>query len=260
MRKKKLNVFLCVILCGAIISGSVFFMRFYKINEYKNATLDLPDGFTYTAHTGCAGTKDNSLESFEAGVLYGANIVEFDLNFDKDGNPVLSHDEPIGNEITLEEAFPKIAEYENLFVNVDVKKCTDLKIAETTALQAGILHRIFYTGINIENVEAVRKTSPNVKYYLNVNVEKPSEHTDEYLCSLVETVKQSGAIGINFNKDSASKKLVDKFHENGLLVSIFTVDDELEMYEILSYSPDNITTRNPDKLNEILKEYGYVRN
>jgi glycerophosphoryl diester phosphodiesterase len=65
-------------------------------------------------------------------------------------------------------------------------------------------------------------------------------------------VKDNGAIGINFNKDSATKELVDTFHNNGLLVSIWTVNEEKDMHKILYFAPDNITTRNPDVLKEIL--------
>ena len=102
-------------------------------------------------------------------------------------------------------------------------------------------------------VEAVKEYSPQVPYYLNCDVEKPKKQTPEYLEELVKTVKDSGAVGINFNKDNATKELVDIFHENGLLVSIWTVNKEKDIYKILHLSPDNITTRSPDKLEEILK-------
>ncbi|MCQ2463606.1 MAG: hypothetical protein MJ177_09445, partial [Clostridia bacterium] len=56
----------------------------------------LPADFTITAHTGCMGTKPNSLDSICAGDRYKSDIVEFDLRFDPDGNPVLWHDEKLG--------------------------------------------------------------------------------------------------------------------------------------------------------------------
>lgn len=213
---------------------------------------NLPENFTYTAHTGCVKTPDNSLAAIEEGVKYGADIVEFDLNFLPDGTPVLSHDKPKGNEVTLDEAFKKISEYENIKVNVDVKTTKNLKAVYPLAQKYGLEDRIFYTGINIDFVEAVKKDSPEVPYYLNVNVEKPRKQTPEYLQSLVKTVKDSGAIGINFNKDHATKKLVETFHENDLEVSIWTVNKKRKMYKILALAPDNITTRRPDKLQEIL--------
>lgn len=213
----------------------------------------LPKSFTYTAHTGCVKTPDNSLESIEEGVKYGADIIEIDLNFLPDGTPVLSHDKPKGNEPTLDEAFKKAKEYKNLKINVDVKSVQNIKAIYPLAQKYGIENRIFYTGVDHRFVDAVKKDSPQVPYYLNVSVKKRKKQTPEYLQSLVEEIKKSGAIGINFNKDNATKELVEIFHENDLLVSIWTVNKKRKMYKILFLAPDNITTRRPDKLKEILK-------
>ncbi len=220
---------------------------------YKNQPISLPTDFTYTAHTGCCGTEDNSLEAIKVGIQNGADIVEFDLSFTEDGIAVLSHDEPKGNEVTLDEAFKLISTYENVKVNVDVKKCNDnLHVVYDLAEKYNITDRIFFTGIFLEDVETVKKECPTVPYYLNYEVLKENKQTPEYLNDLVKIVKDSGAVGINFNKDSATKELVDTFHNNGLLVSIWTVNEEKDMYKILYFAPDNITTRNPDVLKEIL--------
>ncbi len=252
MKKKVLLSILCILLIGILVP-IIFLINYHKeLTNLKNEPLDLPESFTYTAHTGCVDTKDNSLEAIETGAKYGADIVEFDLNFLPDGTPVLAHDEPKGNEVTLDEAFKKVSEYKNIKVNVDAKSVRNLKAVVDLAEKYGILNRIFYTGIELSDVETVKKDSPEVPYYLNFNVESPKNQTPEYLKSLVEGVKGCGAIGINFNKDNATKELVDTFHENGLLVSIWTVNNEKEMYEILNLAPDNITTRNPDKMKEIL--------
>lgn len=240
-----------ILIIAVVIVGFVIFYNQKELNDLKSIELNLPDGFTYTAHTGCMNTAENSLESIDAGVLCGAEIVEFDLNFNAQGEPVLSHDEPAGNEVTLDEAFRKVSEYENLKVNVDVKSAVKLSAVKESAEKYGILDRIFFTGIFEETVSYAAETG--IDYYLNVDVKSERKHTQEYLESLVEKVKKAGAIGINFNKDNASKALVDVFHENGLLVSIWTVDKEKDIYKILSYSPDNITTRCPDKLKNILQ-------
>ena len=166
---------------------------------------------------------------------------------------MLSHDAPKGGEVTLEEAFIKVKEYDNLKVNVDIKSVEYIARVKEVAEKVGVIDRIFLTGINDEFVSAVRKDCQGVDYYLNVNVDKPRKQTDEYLNSIVQKVKNSGAIGINFNKKSATKKLVEVFHDNGLLVSIWTVNGYLKMSKILSYGPDNITTRRPDKMKKVLK-------
>ncbi len=246
----------CVVGIAVVIAGGAVAARKHKMNEFIAQAVTLPKSFTYTAHTGCVGTEENSLDSIEAGVKYGAGIVEFDLNFNENGDPVLAHDAPKGGEITLDEAFKKVSEYENIRVNVDIKSTAALEKVRPAAEKYGIADRIFYTGVHDGFVDAVRADGGDVDYYLNVSVEPESKHSEEYLMSLVQKVKDSGAIGINFNKDNASKALVDTFHANGLLVSIWTVDNEFDMYRILSYAPDNITTRHPDKLGEAIKLLG----
>ncbi len=208
--------------------------------------------FTYTAHTGCMGTKENSLESIDVGVQYGAQIVEIDVQY-YNGVPVLSHNEPNGDEVTLEEGFLKIKEYDALKVNVDIKSVENIGAVKEIAEKTNVMDRIFFTGINDEFVSAVKEKCPDIEYYLNVSVLPPRKQTDEYLNSLVEKVKNSGAVGINFNKKSATKKLVKVFRNNGLLVSIWTVNGYFKIRKILSYGPDNITTRRPDKMKKALK-------
>lgn len=208
---------------------------------------------TITAHTGCVGTKENSLEAIEKGVEYGAQIVEFDVRY-HNGIPVLSHDEPKGGEVTLEKAFLKIKEYDGLKVNVDIKSVEHLHTVGEVAEKTGVKDRIFFTGINDDFVAAAKKECSDIEYYLNVSVLPARKQTDEYLNSLVEKVKNSGAVGINFNKKSATKRLVEVFHKNGLLVSIWTVNGYFKICKIMSFGPDNITTRRPDRLKKFLDE------
>lgn len=252
--KKYIAIFIVVILFVSGLIGGVIFINNKKEQQfYKTQPLNLPKDFTYTAHTGCCGTVDNSLEAIKVGIEHGADIVEFDLYFNDENVAVLSHDEPKGNEVTLDEAFELIATYNDIKVNVDVKLCDDnLHVVYDLAEKHNITDRIFFTGVNIEDVETVKKECPEVDYYLNYDVKKESKQTPKYLNELVEIVKDNGAVGINFNKDSATKELVDTFHNNGLLVSIWTVNEEKDMYKILYFAPDNITTRNPDVLKSII--------
>ena len=70
----------------------------------------------------------------------------------------------------------------------------------------------------------------------------------------MKKVKDCGAIGINFNKKGESPELTQAFRAEGLLVSVWTANTELEIYEALACSPDNVTTRNPDVLAAIIKK------
>lgn len=251
--KKLLIVFVCIIIVAVVIIIGAAVKSHMELNRFKSMPLNLPDNFTFTAHAGCVDTPDDSLESIDAGVKYKAPIVEIDLNFNNKNEPVLSHDTPKGGEVTLEAAFKKISEYENLKVNVDVKNTSNLKEVTVLVEKYAISNRIFFTGITEDFVSAVQSSCPDVDYYLNVDVLPPKKQSEEYLLSLVQKVKDNNAIGINFNKDNATQELVDIFHKNGLLVSIWTVNEEKDIYKILSLSPDNITTRQPDRFIKIIK-------
>ncbi len=249
MKKKIICIISLIVAVSLAVCGTIVLINNKKFDAF---IPDLPDGFTYTAHTGCMGTKDNSLESIDEAIKYGADIVEFDLYFTADGEPVLSHDEPKGGEITLDEAFERVSRYNGLRVNVDVKTTDALDKVMPLAEKHGISELIFYTGIEESDVEAVLSDSPEVPYYLNVDVKTELNQSEEYIQMLVKKVKECGAVGINFSKKNATKKIVDAFHENGLLVSIWTVNDKGEICDILALSPDNITTRRPDRLQEIV--------
>lgn len=246
--KKKTKVILAASV--AAIVGSASLLGGYAVFKYKN--VNLPDGFTVTAHTGCENSADNSLEAIRLGYSSGADIVEFDLNFNSEGVPVLSHDEPQRGTITLEEAFWAVDGYEKLKVNIDVKKADNLKAVVALAEKYGLSERIFFTGIEEEKVDEVKAQTPDVEYYLNVDVDKSRKNEYEYLVSLAQKVESLGAVGINMWYGACSKKLVSVFHERGLLVSVWTVNNELDMLRMLELSPDNITTRLPSKLKELV--------
>lgn len=225
-----------------------------KPKKLNKIVSSLQGDCTLTAHTGCSGTQDNSLEAMEVGIKNGADIVEFDLRFDKNNSPVLSHDEPKGGEVTLEEAFDLLSKHPDIKCNVDVKVTTNLKQVEVLAEKYGVLQQIFYTGIEEKFVPAARKDSPKISYFLNMKVNvAPEKQTKDYVLTLVDKVKSCGAVGINFNHKNASELIIDTFHEEGLLVSIWTIKTEKELYKALSLCPDNITTRKPELLGEIFR-------
>ncbi|MBQ7688462.1 MAG: glycerophosphodiester phosphodiesterase [Clostridia bacterium] len=218
------------------------------------STEPLPADFTVTAHTGCEGTPDNSLAAIDRAYESGADIVEIDLQYDAAGTPVLSHNTPAGGEPTLAEAFEKLAAYGNMRMNVDVKTTAHLHTVQILAERSDVLSRIFFTGVGQKDVPAVKAAAPEIPYYLNANVLPRTFHTQIYLRLLAKRVKKTGAVGINFHYNGASAALVNVFHKNGLLVSVWTVNNEEDMRRILTYGPDNVTTREPSLLRGILSE------
>lgn len=240
------------ILCSLTLAGASVFAvsNILSAKNINNAVL--PEGFTVTAHTGCEKTRDNSLDAITLGWGYGVDIVEFDLNFNKDGIAVLSHNEPQGNEVTLDEAFALVAGYKGLRVNVDVKNTLDLSQVVLLAEKHGILDRIFFTGVNAQFLDEVKKQTPDVTYYYNMGIDKAKINDIAYINSLIDEVKNTGAAGLNINYRGCSRLMVEEFHKAGLQVSVWTVNKRFAMSKMLAMGCDNITTRRPSDLMEIL--------
>lgn len=210
--------------------------------------------FMITAHTGCENTIQNSIESIKTGAASGADVVEFDIRFDDNKHPVLSHDEPAGDEVSLDEAFSVVKAFDKLKVNLDIK-CTDnLRSVQSLAKKHNLLHRVFYTGVFEKFVESVRNDSPEIPYYLNLSVSPESEQTDAYLEELVTKVKDCGAVGINLHKDGSSVRLCEVFRKHNLKVSVWTINNINEAEKIITHRPDNITTLFPTDIIELLNK------
>ncbi len=208
--------------------------------------------FTITAHTGCENTPDNSIESVEKAFDSGADIFEIDIRFDEKGVPVLSHDAPKGGEVKLDEVFCKMAEKKDILCNLDIKATDDLKAILICAKKHNVLDRIFYTGITETFVESVKKETPEISYYLNTDVASPENQSSEYISSLIDTVRKNGAVGLNCYFGNVTENLIEAFHENGLLVSVWTVNEKKDILKMMEIKPDNITTRKPMLLRSLL--------
>ncbi len=214
---------------------------------------NLPKNFTVTAHTGCEGTADNSIESIKVG-CENADIIEIDLSFTKKNEPVLAHDTIKEDAVTIDEAFALFAKYENVKMNIDCKTVENLKAVYESALKYGIENRIFYTGIEINKTGVAKRDTPKVPYYLNKTFPRFKLLKKSYIDSVIEDVKKSDAIGINTSYRACTKKLVDRFRDEGLSVSLYTCNSKSAMIKALKMGPDNITTRNPKKLKEFVSE------
>ena len=209
----------------------------------------LSECFTVTAHAGCLGTPDNTVESILAGINCGADIFEIDLNFDDNGTPVLSHNTPEGSDnVLFEDALKEISDYDAIRMNIDVKRPIDLAEMERIAVKYGFGERAFMTGIEEGFVDAVLKNCRTLKHYLNWNVKEDTD-ADEVVKKLIETQ----SIGLNTNYRFVTEELVEKVHAENLLVSVWTVNNEEDMIKYINMGVDNITTVCPDKLIELIK-------
>ncbi|MCC8022521.1 MAG: glycerophosphodiester phosphodiesterase [Clostridiales bacterium] len=236
----------------------VYAVGSYAISKsYWTRRLVFVDNFTITAHSGAMGTDDNSLESIQAAIDCGADIVEFDIRFRPDGTPVMAHDRVYTNKqgVPVEEAFALLAEHEGIGINLDVKETKYLSQVQVLAETYGVLERAVFTGVTEKFVPEVRKQAPKIPYYLNYSPRKNRITNEKYAQSLLELLEETGAVGINCDYKYANERLCEFLHDNGYLLSVWTVDKEDDMAMCLVMSPDNITTRHPDVLIDIIENW-----
>lgn len=222
---------------------------------FRNSGAQIPAGFTVTAHTGAMLTPPNSLRSIRASIEAGADIVEVDVTFRKDGTVVIIHSEAPGDGegVSFEQAAALLAENAGVRVNLDLKAFWNTAAVQEILARRNLLERAFYTGVCAENVPPVREGSPLVAYYVNGSVDKANLENEEFLRAYAEKIAGLGAVGLNTRFDGVSKTLCAVMHARGLLVSAWTVDKLGDQLRMLACGVDNITTKNPVKLRTLLE-------
>ncbi len=210
---------------------------------------------TVTAHAGAMNTRANSVSSVKQIVQTAADIVEFDVSFRPDGTPVAIHkDRPsIRQGTLLSKMLAAVAESETMQINLDLKSETNLPALMPLIREFGLLKRVFFTGVERERALKVREQCPEIPYYLNTSLEKKND--SEYLRTLAREIRMLGCVGINMHYSNATQLAVDIMHEEGLLVSLWTVGKAADMQRLLNYGADNITTRKPLKLLRLIDNH-----
>lgn len=220
----------------------------------KTNARNLPDGFTVTFHAGALKTKPNSIESIKAALDYGAKVVEFDVSFRPDGTAVIIHDDaPEANEgVLLDEALAVVATDKECKINLDIKSTANLPEVDKLVKKHGLFERVFYTGVFEDWVETVKNTSA-IPYYLNHKLTKEESYDENLLQELADRIISLGAIGLNSNFSNASAIATRVMRKNGLVVSLWTANKAADMARVIACLPDNITTKNPHILLEMLR-------
>ncbi|MBQ2848643.1 MAG: glycerophosphodiester phosphodiesterase [Clostridia bacterium] len=226
---------------------------YYKLNKNSFASeYCFPLGFTVTYHAGAMHTKANSISSVKAAIEANAQIVEFDVSFRPDGTPVIIHNaEPSNSQgVFLEKALEVVAGHPECKINLDIKSMKNLAAVDELVKRHGLFERVFYTGVFEDWVDMVKKHS-EIPYYLNHKITPEEAFDRDCAQAVADRAKQLGAIGINSHFEHASKLFSDVMHKNGLLVSLWTVNNPKDMPRVLAVCPDNITTKRPQLLRRI---------
>lgn len=230
-------------------------MNLYYRLFSKKTDYNLPEGFTVTAHAGANKTKANTIPSLKVALKSGAEIVEFDLNVTENGELTLSHNAPKNNNTpSFEEALLLVKEHDGIRINIDVKTTAQIDKAQEIILKHDMLDRVFYTGIKESFVADVKAKSPEVPYYINCYPTSIEMLSSACCDKMTEHVIELGGIGVNINYMSVTPQLVEACRKKNLLLSIWTINKKSDMKAYLAMGPDNITTKRPTVLKNMISE------
>lgn len=225
---------------------------------YDQLELTFMDDFTITVHTGAYNTQMNSIDSVKVAIDNNAKIIEVDIRQRPDGTVVMAHDLVVTNNdgVPFEEIVP-LLKGTDVRINLDIKETRVLNNLHKILVENELLEQSFLTGIEIINVKAVKESDcADMEYYLNYMPSRSRVFFDEYRTKLIDLLNETGAVGINCNYKYANSQLSSLLHKNGYKLSVWTVNTERRAKKMLAIKPDNITTKEPQMIDNVIKNWG----
>ncbi len=214
------------------------------------------------AHRGApVAARENTLPSFRAAVLAGADAVELDVRLTRDGVPVVLHDRtlerlwghrvavPALSRARLARLAPDVpALAEALAATRAVRTLIDLPdpAAVTAAVaavrEADAADRVYYCGGPLA-MRRLRAADPSAELALTWDRAAPVRPT------LLSEVKPRW---LNYGFGLLTPELVTRVHADGRLVSAWTVDRVRTMHRLAAMGVDSITTNHITRLVQAL--------
>ncbi len=226
------------------------------------------------AHRGASGYRpENTCAAYELAVEQAADMIEIDLHCTRDGAVVVAHDaelERIGGrgeigETTLAalrqldagggEPVPTLAEVLDRFggripFNLELKQAgagayAGLPAAVLEAVRArDLVEAPLFSSFYDPVLDELRRSAPDARIALLVSPRAPG--------GWLERARALGAEAVNPERSLVDAAFVERAHDAGLAVYVFTVDPEREMERLLALGVDGLFTNLPDRMRRLL--------
>ena len=216
-----------------------------------------------TAHSGCDGTKDNSMAFVSYALALAVDCIEADIRRDGKGTLVLAHDEGPAC-AALREAFSMLAAHPGKKLNCDLKQEGLELDVWTLARQMGVDGQILFSGtVSHDAAKEEPALFERVDWFVNIELLFPRIRTLG-LAAAVEALgapfmaeelqafmSMHKARCVNAHHAIASTPLYGELMERKIPVSLWTPDDEQTILRFWKDGVYNITTRNARRACEI---------
>nr|WP_314463498.1 glycerophosphodiester phosphodiesterase [uncultured Clostridium sp.] len=205
-----------------------------------------------TAHSGCDGTNDNSIEFIRYALNSEADCLEADVRKNQAGTLILSHNKTDEECVTLQEAFRILKHFPEKKMNCDLKE-EGLEVSVyQLAGENGVRHQLIYSGeIDLNLLAEKEKWYPQVQVYINPENLQPDfyermaeEGALKNLEKLLTAVKNYPVSCINMEYHTYTDEAVELLSEMQVRGSAWTVYEPDDILRLLKKGLFNITTRN----------------
>jgi glycerophosphoryl diester phosphodiesterase len=215
-------------------------------------------------HRGAAGhAPENTLTAIQKGIALGVDFVEIDVRRTADGVLVALHDETVNRTTNGEGRVDRL-----LLQNVKTFNAgngehipTLEEVLKLASGGAGLMLELKVKGVAQQTVEAVREAgfSNPVIYASFLHDELTHVRAVDPEASLmvlfgrlpqapVARVMEYRPSHVGLRHDTATRRLVDAFHHEDLLVFVYTADNPGDIQHALSVGVDGVISNFPDRI------------
>jgi glycerophosphoryl diester phosphodiesterase len=223
-------------------------------------------GVIRVGHKGAAHVAPgNTIESFEAALEHGVDMVEFDILRTRDGRLVLAHDfeDAAGREcLTMEEGLDHFAgdAYAGVTLDVDLKLPGYEREVVDGLVERALDERSLVSSMYTESLDALGELRPGLRRGWSVPRVR-RDYTRSWLAvpaygavrvmrarlpgQAAARIGAGGCEAIMVNRLLASRRLVESVHAAGGEVYVWTVDDARAIRRFEQMGADGVITNDP---------------
>ncbi len=215
-------------------------------------------------HRGAAGhAHENTLAAIQKGIDLGVDFVEIDVRRTADGVLVVLHDATVNRTTNGKGRVDRLSLQEvRKFNTGNGEHIPTLEEVLTVAAErAGLMLELKAKGVAQQTVEAVRGAGfrDSVIYASFLHDELKHVRTIDPAASLmvlfgrlpqdpIDRAIAQGPSYVGLRHDTATRALVDAFHQTGLLVCVYTVDSPGDIHHALSVGVDGVISNFPERI------------
>ena len=167
-----------------------------------------------TAHSGCDGTPDNSLEFISHALRSGADALEVDVRAAQDGTLYLSHDRTDAACPKLSQAFQMLRS-SPMRINCDLKQPGLEEAVLALAASQGVAGQLLFSG-DVSTERMRRDPEVRSRSLLNIQSIFPGEgglSLEQHLEELVRACRACGAAVINVSYETCTPLVLERLRE-----------------------------------------------